>query len=237
MMAASFWSLLIPAIEAAKLNVENEQFAFISVTIGLVLGIAFVFATERCLPDNLTTSPFGSRKNSKCKDIDNNDIDARSKLDSQRDCEMVKNHSLSSSIEIDVTHQNTDSCTYQYRITSPPKDLESSTKVCFQNQENAQSVRRIFLLVIVIMVHNIPEGLAGQFSGIVEPLATLPAALGVMMFKPILPYAYSSAAGAMIYVVFDDLMPEAQSHGNGRIASLAAMIGFIVMMILEIGLE
>jgi zinc transporter ZupT len=199
--------------------------------------------------------------------------------------------SISSSIEIDVTHQNTESCTHQNQMTSSPiKNVESSTKITIENDENAQSVRRILLLVIVVMVHNIPEGMAsgvafgsigqtesstvenafklaiaislhnfpeglavslplvglgwpkwkafllGQFSGILEPLATLPAAFGVMMLKPLLPYVYSFAAGAMIYVVFDDLMPEAHSHGNGRIASLGAMIGFIVMMILEIGL-
>jgi zinc transporter 11 len=112
-----------------------------------------------------------------------------------------------------------------------------------------------FNLAFAIALHNFPEGLAvalplagygwpkwkafllGQFSGMVEPLATFPAALGVMYLKPILPYAYSFAAGAMIYVVFDDLMPEAQAHGNGRLASLGAMFGFIVMMCLEIGLS
>lgn len=51
MIAAAFWNLLIPAIDASKLTVEHEQFAFISVTIGLVLGITFVYITDKCLPE------------------------------------------------------------------------------------------------------------------------------------------------------------------------------------------
>jgi zinc transporter 11 len=54
--------------------------------------------------------------------------------------------------------------------------------------------------------------------------------------EPILPYAMSFAAGAMIFVVVDDLIPEAQVHGNGRAASLGCMAGFIVMMSLDVAL-
>lgn len=54
--------------------------------------------------------------------------------------------------------------------------------------------------------------------------------------EPVLPYALSFAAGAMIYVVFDDIIPEAQRNGNGKIASLGAILGFLVMMCLDVSL-
>lgn len=54
--------------------------------------------------------------------------------------------------------------------------------------------------------------------------------------EPILPYALSFAAGAMIYVVFDDIIPEAQRNGNGKAASVAAILGFLTMMILDVSL-
>ena len=136
-----------------------------------------------------------------------------------------------------------------------PEGLAGGVAFGSIGQTTSSTVENAFKLAIAIALHNFPEGLAvslplvgfgwpkwkafllGQFSGMVEPLATFPAALGGMYLKPILSYAYSFAAGAMIYVVFDDLMPEAQAHGNGRLASLGAMFGFIVMMCLEIGLS
>jgi zinc transporter 11 len=75
-----------------------------------------------------------------------------------------------------------------------------------------------------------------NFLGMVEPLAALIGASAVILMEPILPYALAFAAGAMIYVVFDDIIPEAQRNGNGKLASLGAMIGFVVMMSLDVGL-
>ncbi|XP_076458583.1 zinc transporter ZIP11-like [Babylonia areolata] len=109
-------------------------------------------------------------------------------------------------------------------------------------------------LAIGIGIQNFPEGLAvslplrgsgmslwksfwyGQLSGMVEPAAGLFGALAVVVAEPILPYALAFAAGAMIYVVVDDIIPEAQTCGNGKLASWGAMLGFIVMMSLDVGL-
>ncbi|KAL4687092.1 hypothetical protein H8959_019220 [Pygathrix nigripes] len=109
-------------------------------------------------------------------------------------------------------------------------------------------------LAIGIGIQNFPEGLAvslplrgagfstwrafwyGQLSGMVEPLAGVFGAFAVVLAEPILPYALAFAAGAMVYVVMDDIIPEAQISGNGKLASWASVLGFVVMMSLDVGL-
>ena len=76
----------------------------------------------------------------------------------------------------------------------------------------------------------------GQASALVEPIAAVLGAWAVMTFQPILPYALAFAAGAMIYVVVEELIPESQMHGNTDIATLGTMIGFSVMMVLDVAL-
>uniref|UniRef100_A0A915CEV4 Zinc transporter ZIP11 n=1 Tax=Parascaris univalens TaxID=6257 RepID=A0A915CEV4_PARUN len=111
-----------------------------------------------------------------------------------------------------------------------------------------------FNLALGIGLQNFPEGLAvslplaafghskfksflyGQLSGMVEPIAALGGAAAVILVEPILPYALSFAAGAMIYVVVDDIIPEAQRNGNGKLASLGAIVGFLIMMSMDVGL-
>ncbi|XP_029977556.1 zinc transporter ZIP11-like isoform X2 [Sphaeramia orbicularis] len=110
-------------------------------------------------------------------------------------------------------------------------------------------------LAIGIGIQNFPEGLAvslplrgsgvstwkafwyGQLSGMVEPVAGLLGAVAVVLAEPLLPYALAFAAGAMVYVVVDDIIPEAQVSGNGRLASWTSILGFVVMMSLDVGLS
>jgi ZIP family zinc transporter len=109
-------------------------------------------------------------------------------------------------------------------------------------------------LAIGIGIQNFPEGTAvsmplrreglsvgksfwyGQLSGIVEPISAVIGAAAVLMVQPILPYALSFAAGAMIYVVVEELIPESQHRGNTDIATLGTMLGFSVMMVLDVAL-
>ena len=109
-------------------------------------------------------------------------------------------------------------------------------------------------LAVGIGLQNFPEGLAvsmplrregltrlksfwyGQLSGIVEPVAGVIGAVGVMFAKPLLPYALSFAAGAMIFVVVEELIPESQRGGNTDTATMGAILGFVVMMVLDVGL-
>lgn len=76
----------------------------------------------------------------------------------------------------------------------------------------------------------------GQLSGIVEPVSAVYGAAAVILVQPVLPYALAFAAGAMIYVVVEELIPESQMHGNTDIATLGTMIGFSVMMVLDVAL-
>lgn len=109
-------------------------------------------------------------------------------------------------------------------------------------------------LAIGIGMQNFPEGIAvsmplrgegvsrgkafwyGQLSGIVEPISAVIGAWAVMSVQPALPYALAFAAGAMIYVVIEELIPESQRHGNTDLATVSAMGGFTVMMILDLAL-
>ncbi len=75
----------------------------------------------------------------------------------------------------------------------------------------------------------------GQLSGMVEPIAGIIGAYAVNIAQSILSYALSFAAGAMIYVVCDNLIPEAASSGNGKFSSCCVIIGFCVMMCLDVG--
>ena len=75
-----------------------------------------------------------------------------------------------------------------------------------------------------------------QLSGMVEPVAAVIGAAAVIIARPILPYALAFAAGAMIFVVIEEVVPESQLNGNADSATFGAMLGFVVMMILDVGL-
>ena len=76
----------------------------------------------------------------------------------------------------------------------------------------------------------------GQLSAAVEPVAAVAGALAVTFFTPLLPYALAFAAGAMIFVVIEEVVPETQLESNTDIATLGFVLGFIVMMMLDVGL-
>ena len=109
-------------------------------------------------------------------------------------------------------------------------------------------------LALGIGIQNFPEGMAvsmplrregmapsksfwyGQLSGIVEPFFGVIGALAVTVARPILPYALAFAAGAMIFVVVEEVIPESQQGGHGDQATMGVLIGFTVMMILDVAL-
>jgi ZIP family zinc transporter len=76
----------------------------------------------------------------------------------------------------------------------------------------------------------------GQASGIVEPIAGVLGAAAVLIMQPILPYALSFAAGAMIYVVAEELIPESQAERHSDIPTVGVMLGFAIMMTLDVAL-
>ncbi len=109
-------------------------------------------------------------------------------------------------------------------------------------------------LAIGIGLQNFPEGIAvavplrreglsrmksfwyGQLSATVEPIAAVLGAAAVVAMRPLLPYALSFAAGAMIFVVVEEVIPESQRGGNTDLATMGAMIGFAIMMLLDVAL-
>jgi ZIP family zinc transporter len=109
-------------------------------------------------------------------------------------------------------------------------------------------------LTLGLGIQNLPEGMAvalpvrrmglsraksfwyGQLSGMVEPVAGVIGATIVIAARAILPYALAFAAGAMIFVVIEEVIPEAQHSGNTDLTTLGAMLGFAVMMVLDVGL-
>lgn len=120
---------------------------------------------------------------------------------------------------------------------------------------HAASLAGAISLALGIGIQNFPEGAAvslplqregfskwrsffyGQLSGAVEPFSAVIGASLVLLVKPILPYALSFAAGAMIFVVVEELIPESQAEKNSDIATLATLIGFAVMMFLDVSLS
>jgi ZIP family zinc transporter len=109
-------------------------------------------------------------------------------------------------------------------------------------------------LAIGIGLQNFPEGIAvavplrregfsalksfwyGQLSAAVEPVAGVIGAASVILMRPLLPYALSFAAGAMIFVVVEEVIPESQRHHHTDLATMGAMVGFAVMMLLDVAL-
>jgi len=268
MLAASYWSLLEPALEmAAGMGSYGErgEWAFLPVSIGLFLGAGFVYSADLLISILGISSPLDLADNKKHD----------TEYPTVRDCETASNGDYEGS-------------QLRQRLTRP----DPSKEAVVENSSTSQSAswRRILLLIVAVTIHNIPEGLAvgvgfgavgksksatfqsarnlalgigiqnfpegiavslplkasgfstmravwyGQLSGLVEPVAGVLGAALVSLIVPILPYALSFAAGAMIYVVVDDIVPECQAEGNGKAASWAAIIGFIVMMSLDVAL-
>ncbi|NNE35462.1 MAG: ZIP family metal transporter, partial [Rhodothermales bacterium] len=120
--------------------------------------------------------------------------------------------------------------------------------------ESGATLGGAIALAIGIGLQNFPEGIAvalplrgegasrlksfwyGQLSAIVEPVAAVAGAAAVIVFQPLLPYALSFAAGAMIYVVVEELIPESHQHNHEDIATSGALLGFMVMMVMDVAL-
>jgi len=271
MLAASYWSLLEPALEmAAGLETygENGEWAFLPVSLGFFLGAAFVFMADLVMSSTGVTSPL---------DI----IDKKLETDSEYPLPQLEQQFQMNGESGLRLRRGFEVGSEVYSIGQQEREEELKKK---------DSWRRIVLLIVAVTVHNIPEGLAvgvgfgaigrtksatfesarnlalgigiqnfpegiavslplkaagfstaksiwyGQLSGLVEPVAGVLGAVLVSIIVPVLPYALAFAAGAMVYVVVDDIIPEAQSEGNGKAASWGAIVGFIVMMSLDVAL-
>ncbi|XP_075558225.1 zinc/iron regulated transporter-related protein 48C isoform X1 [Dermacentor variabilis] len=274
MLAASFWSLLAPAIEIAESAGGYGRLAFIPVGFGFFLGALFVYAMDKLIPS-----------------YDGHKADLALAMQLEKKS-TLKRH-IQTGEESALAYRNGYSDP-NVQLRKKPLTATQVTMPTVNDAETAENLKRwkrIFLLVVAVTVHNIPEGLAvgvgfgaagssehstfetarnlalgigiqnfpeglavslplrgagfskwksfwyGQLSGVVEPAAGILGCLAVTMAQPLLPYALAFAAGAMVYVVVDDIVPEAQACSNGRLASWTTVVGFIVMMALDVGLS
>ncbi|XP_062387297.1 zinc transporter ZIP11 isoform X2 [Sardina pilchardus] len=280
MLAASYWSLLAPAIEMAESSQKYGAFAFLPVAIGFALGAAFVYAADLLMPYlGVGADPHVALA-----------LPPEAKLTKEKQEDAPPTDPEELSIRIDKVENGEVHQRRRGHSNSPAEGQEVSSTPQEVTEQSRNSWRRILLLILAITIHNIPEGLAvgvgfgaigktssatfesarnlaigigiqnfpeglavslplkgsgvstwrsfwyGQLSGMVEPVAGLLGAVSVVLAEPLLPYALAFAAGAMVYVVVDDIIPEAQLSGNGKLASWTSILGFIVMMSLDVGL-
>ncbi|XP_078012016.1 zinc transporter ZIP11 isoform X3 [Phascolarctos cinereus] len=257
MLAASYWSLLAPAIEMAESSGNFGAFAFFPVAVGFTLGASFVYLADLLMPY------LGMAEDSQMALMLS--FDYKSMKEKANAEFPLPFHENELSIPIGRTglhsdkSENGEAYPRKKVTTTGMSDDSASSRPPRENRgkQGSSSWRRILLLILAITVHNIPEGLAvgvgfgavgktasatfesarfGQLSGMVEPVAGIFGAFSVVLAEPILPYALAFAAGAMVYVVIDDIIPEAQTSGNGKLASWTSILGFVVMMSLDVGL-
>ncbi len=216
MIAASFWSLLAPAIE---LSANSGLPSFLPPVVGFLAGGAFLWAIDRVLPHLHIGFPI-------------------------EEAEGVKTPwRRSVLLVLAITLHNI------------PEGL--AVGVAFGALTAAlpgASLAGAVALALGIGIQNFPEGAAvsvplrreglgrlksfwyGQLSAVVEPIAGVLGAATVVLARPLLPYALGFAAGAMIYIVVEELIPEAQREQNTHIATFGTMLGFAVMMVLDVAL-
>jgi ZIP family zinc transporter len=217
MIAASYWSLLAPAIEMAE---QTSTPAWIPAAVGFLSGGAFLFVVDKILPHLRLSQPIEEAEGIKTS--------------WQRSILLVMAITL---------HNIPEGLAVGVAFGAAAANLPSA------------SLTGAVALAIGIGIQNFPEGASvsiplrrdgfsrtksfiyGQASGLVEPISGVIGAAAVLAMKPILPYVLSFAAGAMIYVVVEELIPESQQGTKTDISTIGAMIGFAIMMVLDVALS
>ncbi|WP_036381474.1 ZIP family metal transporter [Muricauda sp. MAR_2010_75] len=216
MVAASFWSLLAPGIEMSP----GEGFVkVIPAAVGFLMGAAFIFGLDKILPH----------------------VHINFKMD---EAEGVKTpwHRTTLLVLAITLHNIPEGLAVGVLFGGVASGFEGAT------------IGGAVALALGIGLQNFPEGFAvavpmrrhglsrrkswmyGQASALVEPIAGVLGAWAVLTFEPILPYALSFAAGAMIFVVVEEVIPETQQDKYTDIATMGFIGGFIIMMTLDVGL-
>lgn len=217
MIAASYWSLLGPSIEmSGNLGIPE----WLPAASGFMLGGIFLWGIDKLLPHLHPNTPI-----------------------SQAEGYHPNGKKRSTLLVLAITLHNI------------PEGL--AVGIAFGAAANGMSDATLagaLALALGIGIQNFPEGIAvslplrgegmsktksfqyGQFSGMVEPIAAIIGCIAVTFITPLLPYALSFAAGAMIFVVVEEVIPGSQECGNKDLAAMSLMIGFVIMMILDVAL-
>lgn len=219
MIAASFWSLLAPGIDLSE---ELGLIPWLPAVIGFLGGGLFLLVVDRFLPHMHVMSKHEEGVKSSWH---------RSVLLVLA----ITLHNIPEGLAVGVA--------FGYAASAFGSSVEASA-----------AIGGAIALAVGIGLQNFPEGAAvsvplrregmsrtkafmiGQFSGMVEPIAGVVGAILAISMRNSLPYALSFAAGAMIYVVIEELIPESQMMETTKIATIGAMIGFAVMMSLDVAL-
>lgn len=216
MVAASFWSLLNPAIQLAE---EQGIASWIPAVTGFLAGGAFLLIIDKILPH----LHMGLKTN---------------------EAEGLK-----------TTWKRSVLLVLAITLHNIPEGLAVGVAFgALAGNPDVGALTGAIALAVGIGLQNFPEGAAvsiplrregfsrlkafnyGQLSGIVEPIAAVIGAYLVIIMQPILPYALSFAAGAMIFVVVEELIPESQRGNETDLSTIGAMIGFATMMLLDVAL-
>ena len=215
MIAASVWSLLIPALDMSQ---EQGGIAWVPAAVGFLLGVTFLLVLDSIIPHIHLNNEKPEGVKSKLK--------------------------KSTMLVLAVTLHNI------------PEGM--AVGVVFAGLllgNSGITIAGAFALAIGIAIQNFPEGaiismplksegmsktksfMYGALSGIVEPIGAIITILLINIVVPVLPYLLSFAAGAMIYVVVEELIPESQAGDHSNIGTIGVAIGFVIMMILDVALE
>lgn len=214
MVAASVWSLLIPAMNMSE---DMGKFAFVPAAVGFLLGIAFLLALDQLIP----------HLHLGCDEAEG------------PRCKMKR----STMLVLAVTLHNV------------PEGLSLGAVLAgMLTQSTGLTMAGALALSVGIAIQNFPEGAIismplktegaskgkaftlGALSGIVEPIAALVTLLLAQYVTPILPYLLAFSAGAMVYVVVEELIPEASEGDHSNIGTIGFALGFVLMMILDVAL-
>jgi ZIP family zinc transporter len=216
MIAASFWSLLAPAIDLAE---DAGQPGWLPAAVGFLFGGVFLWAVDKILPHLHIGFP-------------------------EEEAEGIK-----------TTWHRSVLLVLAITLHNFPEGL--AVGVAFGAVHAGvpeATLGAAVALAIGIGLQNLPEGLAvsvplrregmsrtrafmyGQASGMVEPIAGILGASAVLVISAILPYALAFAAGAMIFVVAEELIPESHLGEHSHVATTGTMLGFTVMMVLDVAL-
>ena len=214
MMAASVWSLIIPAIDMAE---EQGKISWVPAAIGFMFGILFLLILDTLIPHLHLDSDKQEGIKAKLKKTTMMVL-------------AVTLHNIPEGMAVGVTFAGA---------------LIGNTGITMAGS---------FVLAIGIAIQNFPEGaiismplksegmskgkafLYGTLSGVVEPIGAIITICLTNLVVPILPYLLSFAAGAMIYVVVEELIPELQAGEHSNIGTIGVAIGFVIMMILDVAL-
>lgn len=241
MIAASVWSLLIPAIEMAE---SQGKIAWIPAVSGFMIGVVTLIIVNKIA---MIIEQKAVAKNIETEDKGGYIIT----LETQT---IVKNKNKQN-YKIKEKVKSTTMLVLAVTLHNIPEGM--AVGVAFAgllSQNSGMTLAGAIALALGIAIQNIPEGaiismplhssgkgkfksfLGGTLSGIVEPIGAIITILLTKIVVPILPYLLSFAAGAMIYVVASELIPEAQSEEKSNIVTIGVAIGFAIMMLLDVAL-